>query len=683
MYIQPVYHPFSCLWLQFYCLLYHVHTTCVPSVVLFVTTILLFIVSCTYSLCTIHFLVCDYNSIVYCIMYIWPVYHPFSCLWLQFYCLLYHLHTACVPSVFLFVTTILLFIVSCTYSLCTIRFLVCDYNSIVYCIMYIQPVYHPFSCLWLQFYCLLYHVHTACVPSVFLFVTTILLFIVSCTYGLCTIRFLVCDYNSIVHCIMYIRPVYHPFSCLWLQFYCLLYHVHTACIPSVFFFMTTILLFIVSRTYSLCTIHFLVCDYNNIVYCIRYIRPVYHPLSCLWLQFYCLLYHVHTACVPSVFLFVTTILLFIVSCAYSQCTIRFPVCDYNSIVYCIMYIQSVYHPFSCLCLQFYCLLYHVHTACVPSVFLFVTTILLFIVSCTYGLCTIRFLVCDYNFIVYCIMYIRPVYHPIFCLWLQFYCLLYHVHTACVPSIFLFVTTILLFIVSCAYSLCTIHFLVCDYNFIVYCIIYIQPVYLPFSCLWLQFYCLLYHVHTACVPSIFLFVTTILLFIVSCTYGLCTIHFLVCDYNSIVYCIMYIQPVYHSFSCLWLQFYCLLNHVHTACVPSIFMCVTTILLFIVSCTYGLCTIHFLVCDYNSIVYCIVYIQPVYHPFSFLWLQCYCLLNHVHTACVPSVFLFVTTILLFIVSCTYSLCTIHFLVCDYNSIVYSIMYIRPVYHPFSCL
>jgi hypothetical protein len=109
---------------------------------------------------------------------------------------------------------------------------------------YIQPVYHPFSCLWLQFYCLLYHVHTACVPFVFLFVTTILLFIVSCTYGLCTIRFLVCDYNSIVYCIMYIRPVYHPFSSLWLQFYCLLYHVHTACVPFVFLFVTTILLFI-------------------------------------------------------------------------------------------------------------------------------------------------------------------------------------------------------------------------------------------------------------------------------------------------------------------------------------------------------------------------------------------------------------------------------------------------------
>jgi hypothetical protein len=136
--------------------------------------------------------------------------------------------------------------------------------------LYILPVYHRFSCLWLQFYCLLNHVHTACVPSVFLFVTTILLFIVSCAYGqtrkrmvhrpyvhdtvnnrivvtkkktdgtqavctcimyirLYTIRFLVCDYNSIVYCIMCIRPVYHPFSCLWLQFYCLLHHVHTAC----------------------------------------------------------------------------------------------------------------------------------------------------------------------------------------------------------------------------------------------------------------------------------------------------------------------------------------------------------------------------------------------------------------------------------------------------------------------
>jgi hypothetical protein len=161
-----------------------VQTACVPSVFLFVTTILLFIVSCTYGLCTIHFLVCDYNSSVYCIMYIQPLYHPFSCLWLQFYCLLYHVQTACVSSIFLFVTTILLFIVSCTYSLCTIRFLVCDYNSIVYCIMYIQTVYHPFSCSWLQFYCLLYHVHTACVPSIFLFVTTILVSIVSCTYSL-------------------------------------------------------------------------------------------------------------------------------------------------------------------------------------------------------------------------------------------------------------------------------------------------------------------------------------------------------------------------------------------------------------------------------------------------------------------------------------------------------------------
>ena len=417
MYIQPVYHPFSCLWLQFYCLLYHVQTACVPSIFLFVTTILLFIVSCTYGLCTIHFLVCDYNSSVYCIMYIQPLYHPFSCLWLQFYCLLYHVHTACAPSVFLFVTTILLFIVSCTYSLCTIHFLVCDYNSSVYCIMYIQPVYHPLSCLWLQFYRLLYHVHTACVPSIFLFVTTILLFIVSCRYGLCIIRFLVCDYNSIVYCIMCIRLVYHPFSCLWLQFYCLLYHVHTACVPSVFLFVTTILLFIVLCTYGLCTIRFLVCDYNSIVYCIMYIQPLYHPLSCLWLQFYRLLYHVHTACVPSIFLFVTTILLFIVSCRYGLCIIRFLVCDYNSIVYCIMCIRLVYHPFSCLCLQFYCLLYHVHTACVPSVFLFVTTILLFIVLCTYGLCTIRFLVCDYNSIVYCIMYIRPVYHPFSCLWL--------------------------------------------------------------------------------------------------------------------------------------------------------------------------------------------------------------------------------------------------------------------------
>jgi hypothetical protein len=143
-----------------------------------------------------------------------PVYHPFSCLWLQFYCLLYHVHTACVPSLFLFVTTILLFIVSCTYGLCTIRFLVCDYNSIVYCIMYIRPVYHSFSCLWLQFYCLLHHVHTTCVPSVFLLVTSILLFIVSCTYGLCTIHFRVYDYNSIVYCIMYILPVYHRFSCM-------------------------------------------------------------------------------------------------------------------------------------------------------------------------------------------------------------------------------------------------------------------------------------------------------------------------------------------------------------------------------------------------------------------------------------------------------------------------------------
>jgi hypothetical protein len=127
----------------------------------------------------------------------------------------------------------------------------------------IRPVYHPFSCLWLQFYRLLYHVHTACVPSIFLFVTTIILFIVSCTYGLCTIRCLVCDYNSIVYCIMYIQPVYHPFSCLWLQFYCLLYHVHTACVPSIFLFVTTILLFIESCTYSLCTIHFLVYDYRK------------------------------------------------------------------------------------------------------------------------------------------------------------------------------------------------------------------------------------------------------------------------------------------------------------------------------------------------------------------------------------------------------------------------------------
>jgi hypothetical protein len=144
----------------------------------------------------------------------------------------------------------------------------------------LRPVYHSFSCLILQFYCLLYHVHTGCIPSVFLFVTTILLFIVRMvhrpyvhdtinnrivvtnkktdgTQAVCTwcnkqlncshkqengwyTRCMFCDYNFIVYCIMCIRPVYQPFSCLWLQFYCLLYHVHTACVPSVFLFVTTI-----------------------------------------------------------------------------------------------------------------------------------------------------------------------------------------------------------------------------------------------------------------------------------------------------------------------------------------------------------------------------------------------------------------------------------------------------------
>jgi uncharacterized protein (UPF0333 family) len=125
----------------------------------------------------------------------------------------------CVPSIFLFVTTILLFIVSCTYSLCTIHFLVCDYNSIVYCMMYIRLVYHPFSHDTINNRIVVTNKKTGGTQAVCTRYKNNIT--VSCTYSLCTIHFLVCDYNSIVYCMMYIRLVYHPFSCLWLQFYCL------------------------------------------------------------------------------------------------------------------------------------------------------------------------------------------------------------------------------------------------------------------------------------------------------------------------------------------------------------------------------------------------------------------------------------------------------------------------------